>query len=182
MDYYSQKLFLAKINQEDKILGRIERWKAHEKGVLHRGFTVTLFYNNQVVLQHRKHPVFDHFWDLTFSSHPIYISNNQLQTMTQAIYQTLKREWHLDKKGLNNKPKFLGKIYYQACDSKTNLIEHEIDYIFSAEVKTKPKPNLKYAYGYKLVDKSKIRNLKFKINLAPWVKKILDSKIISIGR
>src|SRR5574340_877974 len=156
MNYYSNRLYLAEVDTSDQITGKVERWLAHEKGILHRGFTVILFYDNRMVLQHRKHPAFDKFWDLTFSSHQIYLNDGRLQDNSDAIYETLKREGNIDKNGLINEPQFLGKIYYKAKDPQSIYTEQEIDYIYSAKLKEKPNPNLEYAYGFKLLDKMKI--------------------------
>ncbi len=133
-----------------------------------------LFWNDQLVLQQRKHPAFDGFWDLTFSSHQIY-KNNTLISDQEAINEVLKREWNIDKNSLKNQLNFLGKIYYQARDPKSIYTEHEIDYIFTAELKYQPTPNPQYAYQYQLVKKSQITYLPLiiKNNLAPWVKKSL---------
>jgi len=177
MNYYTEQQFLAQVDKNDKIIGRVERWQAHEKGILHRGFTVILYYQNQIVLQHRKHPAFDGFWDLTFSSHQIF-KNNVLQTDLEAIYESLKREWNVNKNDLIKKPKYLGKFYYKARDPKSIYTEHEIDYIFSAELKNKPNPNPEFAYGYKLIDEFQISNFKFQIKMAPWVEIIINKKFI----
>lgn len=171
MDYYKKELFLAEVDKEDNIIGKIERWKAHQESILHRGFTVILTYANNFVLQHRKHLAFDKYFDLTFSSHQIYI-NKKLQTDLDAIYGTLKREWNIDKTGLISTPKYLGKFYYKAKDPNSIFTEHEIDYIYISELKNLPNPNPDFAYGYKL-----IKNLKLEIGnykVAPWVKNIID--------
>src|SRR3989338_3874832 len=125
MHYYKQKQFLAQVDKNDKILGKIEKWECHKKAILHRGYTCILTYEDNYVLQHRKHPVFDGVFDLSFSSHPIchpefisgsdskkqmlkraiVLSDNEriqhdkigLQTMEEAIYEGLKREWNLKK-------------------------------------------------------------------------------------
>lgn len=178
MNYYSKRLFLAPVNKDDKILGKIERWQAHEKGILHRGFTAVLKYDHQIILQRRKHPAFDKFYDLTFSSHPVYI-NNVLQSMEEAIYETLKREWNLEKKDLLGDLKYLGKFYYQARDPNSIYSEHEIDYVYSTTLKKLPTPNPDFAYGFKLINK--IGNWKLAIGnfkMAPWVEKILEKKFI----
>ena len=49
-----------------------------------------LTYQNKFVLQHRKHLAFDGYYDLTFSSHQIYV-HSVLQTDEDAINETLKR-------------------------------------------------------------------------------------------
>ena len=179
MDYYKKKLFLAQVDKNDNIIGKVERWKAHKEGVLHRGFTAILTYKDNIVLQHRKHLAFDGSIDLTFSSHQIYI-NEKLQTDLEAIYDSLKREWNLDKSGLVYEPKFMDKFYYKAKDPNSIFTEHEIDYIYVAELKNFPTPNLNFAYGYKLIDKSQIKDLKLSgienLKIAPWVEEI--TKII----
>lgn len=168
MKYYQQKLFLAKVDSHDNIIGKAERWQAHKKGVLHRGFTVILIYQDNIILQHRKHLAFDSYFDLTFSSHQVY-KNEKLQNDLEAIYEALKREWNIDKTGLVDKPKFLGKFYYKAKDPQSIYTECEIDYIYKAELKNMPTPNFDFAYGFKLINKSSIKNFK----VAPWVTKII---------
>lgn len=176
MDYYQQKQFLAAVDKDDRLIGKIEKWQAHRKGILHRGFTAILFYQDQVILQQRKHPVFDGCLDLSFSSHPIY-KNTILQKERQAVFEALKREWNLKKKDLVSQPKMLGKIYYKAEDPNSKFVEHEVDYIFSVILNKIPKPNLDFAYGFSLVKKDELLNKKFlkEKNFAPWVKKILSS-------
>src|SRR3989339_1036848 len=164
MDYYKKELFLAEVDKDDNVLRKVERWNAHKEGVLHRGFTMLLTYQDKFVLQHRKHPAFDGYYDLTFSSHQIYV-HDVLQTDEDAIFDTLKREWNIDATGIKSIPKYLGKFYYKAKDPNSVFTEHEIDYIYEAELKNLPNPNPEFAYGYKLVNKKEI--LKYKT--APWV-------------
>lgn len=168
MDYYKKELFLAQVDKEDNILSKVERWDAHKSGILHRGFTMILMYKDKIVLQHRKHLAFDGYFDLTFSSHQIYI-NEKLQTDLEAINKTLKREWNIDKTGLLYEPKFIDKFYYKAKDPNSIFTEHEIDYIYITELKNIPTPNPDFAYGFELVNKSQIKNFK----LAPWVEEII---------
>lgn len=178
MDYYKQAQCLVKINKDDRILGEIKKWYAHKNNVLHRGYTAILYYKNKIILQHRKHLVFDKVYDLSFSSHQIYI-NNKLQDNTSAIYDGLKREWNLDKNDLVQSPEFITKFYYQAHDQNSEYFEHEIDYIYKVELKDLPKPNLKYAFGMKTIDQSKIKTLsKLFPNLAPWVRMIIKNNLI----
>lgn len=177
MNYYQQKLFLAKVNNNDNIIEKIERWQTHKKGVLHRGFTVVLIYQNNVILQHRKHLAFDSYFDLTFSSHQVY-KNSYLQTDLEAIYEALKREWYINANDLIEKPKFLGKFYYKAKDPHSIFTEHEIDYIYKAELKKLPTSNFDFAYGYSLINKSQISN--FNPPVAPWVGKMIKEKFFII--
>lgn len=171
MDYYKKKLFLAEVDKNDNVIEKIERWKAHKEGILHRGFTAVLTYENRIVIQHRKHLAFDGFYDVTFSSHQIF-DNDVLQTDLEAIGQTLKREWNIDRSGLTGTPKFLNKFYYKAKDPNSIFTEHEIDYIYQAGLKNPPSPNLDFAYGYFIMNKEQI--LKSELLFAPWVKDIIN--------
>lgn len=176
MDYYKQKQFIAQVDKNDKILDQIEKWDCHKKGILHRAFTAIIIHKNQYVLQHRKHPAFNGVFDLSFSSHQIYV-NNRLQSDLEAVYDSLKREWNLQKKDLSYEPKFLGKIYYKAKDQNSIYIEREIDYIYIVESKILPIPNFDFAYGFSLVKKEVLKSYGPKVlnslPLAPWIKKIV---------
>ncbi|OGK14978.1 hypothetical protein A2774_01005 [Candidatus Roizmanbacteria bacterium RIFCSPHIGHO2_01_FULL_39_12c] len=229
MDYYEQKQFLGEVDKQDKIIGQIEKWEAHKNGILHRGYTCILTYQYKVLLQHRKHPVFDGVFDLSFSSHPILLNQQKtknilsfsrhayrqagkresgrkngsliptspigydgrgrsgmtkneqhekigLQSMDEAIYAGLKREWNIEQKQIKAKPKFLKKIYYKAKDPQSNFTEHEIDYIYSVELRKPPTPNYDFAYGFSIVNRKQITD--YRLPLSPWVKVIINEKLI----
>lgn len=171
--YYQRKLYLPQVDNHDSIIGKIERWEAHEKGLLHRGFTAILTYKGQFLLQHRRHPAFDKCWDFTFSSHAVYV-NNQLQSDTDAIYEALKREWGLTKNDLTTKPMFKGKIYYCAKDPASIYTEHEFDYVYELKLKRLPNPSNEFLYGFKILpDIAEIKKFASTHILAPWVNKIM---------
>lgn len=178
MDYYKAIQYLAVVDREDNIIGKMEKWEAHKKGILHRAYTAILQYEDSIILQHRKHPVFDDVYDLSFSSHQIY-KNEFLQTNEEALYEGLEREWGVEKFEIRSL-KFLNKIYYKAKDEKSEFFDHEIDYIYLIEVNTLPKPNLDYAYGQKIIKKADLASHISKLNkpLAPWVEKILEAKLV----
>ncbi len=173
MDYYHSKQYIAQVDSDDNIGEKIERWQAHEQGILHRGFTVILLYEQQFVLQHRKHPAFDGFYDLTFSSHQRY-KNNVLQKDEEAILETLEREWNIDITGIKEKPLSIGKIYYKAKDPKSIYTEHEIDYIYMAKLIDRPNPTKDFAYGFETATKQTLHDF----NLAPWVDIIVQNGLL----
>jgi len=174
MNYYQKIQYLTQVDKNDNILGKIEKWRAHKNNILHRGYTTILYYKNKIILQRRNHPIFDKVFDLSFSSHQVYI-NDKLQDNILAIYDGLKREWNLNKNDLIQSPEFITKFYYQAKDPSSEYAEHEIDYIYIVNLKTIPKPNLTYAYGIELINSSEIKKLsKLFPNLAPWVIKEID--------
>lgn len=174
-DYYQKIFYLAQVDKNDLPIGKIERWEAHQKGILHRGFTAILIVENKVVLQKRRHPVFDGYWDISFSSHPIY-ENDQLQGEKEAVLKTLEREWFIKETIKEDKIIYLDKFYYQAKDEKSGLIEHEIDYLYLIHINEVPRVNQNYSYDMKMVDKNLLTDVdkqdkilkKFK--LVPWVK------------
>jgi len=174
MHYYDLKQDLALVDKKDNIVGRIDKWEAHKKGLLHRAFTIALIYKDQIVLQHRRHPVFDGYYDLTCSSHPVYIGDI-LQTFEQGFYTTLKREWNLDE-GNTQKMEDKGSVYYQARDPNSIYGEHEICHLLVGEISLFPSPNYEFAYGFSLVSKKSLLDKKNPLrgSFAPWVPLLLD--------
>jgi len=179
MDYYKEKQYIAQVDKNDNVLGKIEKWEAHKKGVLHRAFTMILYYRDKIILQHRKHPVFDGYFDLSFSSHQIFI-HDKLEDDLTTIYKTLKREWNLDKSGLIAEPKKMGQIYYKTKDPQSVFYDHEIDYIYEGTLSKLPNPNYNFAYGFSLVEKKLITDNRLPTTklLAPWVKVMIEEKMI----
>src|SRR5438309_2028934 len=109
MDYYQQKQIIARVNKRGEVIGEIEKWEAHRKGILHLALTVALLYKGQYIVQHRKHPAFDGVFDLTSSSHPLIV-DGKLQPTLEAVYLTLKREWGLEKTDLSGVPEEKGAV------------------------------------------------------------------------
>ncbi|MBI4097577.1 MAG: hypothetical protein HY426_00895 [Candidatus Levybacteria bacterium] len=178
LDYYQQKQIIARVDKNGKILGRIEKWEAHKKGILHKALTVALIYKGQFVIQHRKHPAFDGVFDITSSSHQLFV-DGQLQTSKAATFECLKREWNLNENDLNHF-KSLGSIYYKAKDPNSIYTEHEMCEILLAEVKKLPTPNYDFAYGFSLLTKDELRNVRSRTyaNLAPWAKKMIEEDLL----
>lgn len=177
--YYKQKQIIARVNRRGDIIGKIEKWEAHRKRILHKALTVALIYKHYFIIQHRKHPAFDGVLDITSSSHQLFIKN-KLQTSIEATYDTLKREWNLSRKDLLYKPQLKGSVYYKAKDTKSEFIEHEICDILITEVRILPVPNFDFAYGFSLIKKEDILNKKKRIYqaLAPWVKKAISKRLL----
>ncbi|MGB9883456.1 MAG: hypothetical protein ACPLRN_03025, partial [Microgenomates group bacterium] len=123
-----------------------------------------------------KHIVFDRCWDLSFSSHPLIIDNDQ-QTFEEAIKTTYKREWFTN--DFNLKINFLDKYHYKEFDEESKFFEHEINYLYLVEIEQIPKNNLEFSYDMQVI---KINDLPKKLNqldFAPWVKKINFKKIMN---
>lgn len=170
MDYYRKKQLIAAVDRHDTVTGAVDKWQAHKKGLLHRGFTVALICREGIILQHRKHPVFDGYFDLTCSSHPVY-HQGKLQGMTDAVYDSLAREWNINE---NKRPIALthkGSVAYKAKDEASGFIEHEICHLYTAEITSLLLPQFDYAYGFSLLPKDTLRSCR--LRFAPWVKKLI---------
>lgn len=174
-----QKQIIGKSDRKGNVIGEIERWEAHEKGILHRAFTLALIYNDSYILQHRKHACFDGVFDITSSSHQLY-SNGKLEDTLSAAKKTLFREWKINESDILGEFKHKGAIYYKARDAKSIYTEHEICDLVEVRIKKLPEPNYEVAYGYSLVTKSELANKKSRAyqSLAPWVKKMIEEELI----
>jgi isopentenyldiphosphate isomerase len=177
--HYNKKQIIARVDRKGNIIGKIEKWEAHRKGILHKAFSVTLIYKDKYVLQHRKHPAFDGVFDLTSSSHQIYVGD-KLQSTIDATYECLKREWGIEKNDLIGKPENLGTIYYKAKDKNSEFTEHEVCEMLTVKLKKIPTPNYDFAYGFSMVTKEELVNKKGRIykSLAPWSIKAANEELI----
>lgn len=166
-------------DKKNNMLGKIERWEAHKKGILHRAFTLALIYKNFYILQHRKHLLFDGVFDITSSSHQLY-SNGELQDTIAAAKKCLFREWRINESDILGEFKQKGRIYYKAHDAKSVYTEHEICDIVEVRLKKIPTPSYEFAYGSSLATKEELANKKSRIYylLAPWVKVALRKNLI----
>jgi isopentenyldiphosphate isomerase len=179
MNYYKEEQFIAHVDTDDKIIGNVERWDAHKNGVLHRAITITVWYNEFAVIQHRKHPVFDNVFDLTVSSHQLMVGD-QLESDEHTLYRTLHRELGLLERDIISQPKLNGVIYYKAKDKLAPYTEHEMCHIYSVNTAKAPEMNRDFAYGYSLQKKEEILKPEspLKVVFAPWVIKMLEKGML----
>ena len=174
-----QKQIIGRTDRKGDVIGEVERWEAHKKGILHRAFSAALIYRGKYILQHRKHAAFDGVFDITSSSHQLY-SNGKLQDTIQAAKNCLFREWKINESDILGEFKHKGAIYYKAHDPKSVYTEHEICDIVEVNVKKIPEPNYEFAYGSSLASKEELANKKSRIyaSLAPWTKVAIKQNLI----
>ena len=135
------------------------------EGQRHLAITV-LIYNNkgQVLLQKRKHLVFDDIWDFTGATHPLHKENGSDESYEEATLRCLKREYDIDSIPLKN----LGAFNYF---SKYNgLCENEYCYLLIGQYDGGFKLNEEVGYGYKWMDKDEfLKDIKANLtNYSPW--------------
>lgn len=127
--------------------------KIGHKGQGRRHLAITvLVYNSsgQVLLQRRKHQVFDNIWDFTASTHPLHKENGQDENFEQATLRALKNEYDIENISL----KRLGEFNYFAKIEE--LCENEHDYLLTAEYNGDVKLNPSVAYEYKWMNKQEL--------------------------
>jgi isopentenyl-diphosphate delta-isomerase len=165
--YLTHSQTIIRTDTKGNPIGSIDKWEAHKKGILHKGFSVGLFYQNKLILQLRKHPVFDKVVDLTASSHPLVINGNN-QSEEDAVYDCLLREWNVGKNELSNLEN-CGSFVYKAEDGVC-YIEHEYCTFYSTSTDREIKPNSDIAYGFIVIELDELKkNKQLFPNLAPWV-------------
>lgn len=141
------------------------------EGKHHFAITV-LIYNSkgQVLLQKRKHKVFDNIWDMTTSSHQLHRPEGTDETDEEATLRALKREWGIEDIQL----KKLGGFNYFAKYGE--LCENEYDILLTGEYNGSVNLNPEVGYEYKwMVKQEFLKDLEENPeNYTPWAKAAID--------
>lgn len=163
--------FVILVNHHNTQIGLMEKQEAHEKGLLHRAFSVFIFNdNNELLLQQRAHQKYHSagLWTNTCCSHP-----RVGETNLQAANRRLKEEMGID---TNLKERF--SFVYKEPVSQT-LTEHELDFVFTGIYNGKPNINPTEVAAYKW---ETLSNIKHDIAINPhnytaWFKIVLNQYI-----
>ncbi len=128
-----------------------------------------LIYNSkgEVLLQKRKHKVFDDIWDVTGATHPLHKKDGTDETLEEATLRCLEVEYGIERedvKGLRNEGAFNYFAKYEG------LCENEHCFQFIGEYNGKLKLNPKVGYGYKWMDKKEfLKDIEANPqNYSPW--------------
>lgn len=128
---------LLLVDDSDNFLGYEKRVVCHTgKGKRHRAFvTLVVDGDNKVILQRRRHKLFDNVWDLTAISHPLHIDNRD-ETWQEASDRALKKEMGIEHVEIKN----IGGFNYFAKDGKNCENEHCVVLIgkYDGEIKSNP--------------------------------------------
>lgn len=121
------------VNEEDEVIGTMEKLRAHQEGVLHRAFSVFIFNSEGKMLIHRR--ALDKYhsgglWTNTCCSHPAPGED----TLTSAL-RRLQEEM-----GLACSIKKLFDFTYRA-EVGHGLTEYEFDHVFAGVCNDAPKPD-----------------------------------------
>lgn len=117
-------------------------------GKRHLAITVLLYNDkDQVLLQRRKHQMFDNLWDFTASTHLLHQADGVDESIEQATLRALKDEYDIQNISL----KKVGEFNYFAKIG--DLCENEHDTLLIGEYNGEVNLNPKMGYGCKWIDK-----------------------------
>lgn len=122
------------VNESDQEIGIMEKLEAHEKGLLHRAFSIFLVNNKgQILLQQRALSKYHTpgLWTNTCCSHPA-----PGETIQDAAIRRLNEEMGISGIELNFLFDF---IYYK--EFPNGLIEHEFDHVLIGKFNGEPQLN-----------------------------------------
>lgn len=139
------KEFVILVDEQDQEIGLMEKMEAHEKGVLHRAFSVFVFNDQgQFLLQQRAFSKYHSggLWTNTCCSHP-----RKGETVLEAATRRLQEEMGF----IVPLEAQFSFIYFRELDN--DLIEHELDHVVFGKFNGIPAINADEVASYKYVDK-----------------------------
>lgn len=144
---------LILVDDSDKILGYAPRTECHtDNGRRHRAYALALYSKKgEILLQERKHWLWDRVWDLTLASHPLHI-NGKNETYISSAARRLGEEWGITGVKLRNIGAFnYFEKYRESC-------ENEHCALIVGEYNKEPKINPEVAYGFRWIALSALKS------------------------
>lgn len=156
------------VDGNDLQVGQMEKMEAHQKGLLHRAFSVFIFNSkNELLLQQR---AFDKYhsgglWTNTCCSHP-RIGESNLDGANRRLMEEM---------GMQADLKWVFDFTYRA-EFESGLVEHELDHVFFGQSDLLPVINRNEVETFKYVN---LEALKDELQLnpqdyTPWLKICLE--------
>lgn len=132
---------LILVDELDKPIGKMDKQRVHEQGLLHRAFSVFLFNGKgELLLQQRAAHKYHSagLWSNTCCSHPRFG-----ETLENAVPRRMEEEM-----GMRCDSKFVFSFVYRA-DFDNGLTEHEFDHVYFAISDAEPRINKEEVGDYK---------------------------------
>ena len=123
--------FVVLVDEQDNVLGTMEKMEAHKKGALHRAISVLLFDpNHRMLLQKRASTKYHwpNIWSNAVCSHP-----RENETYEAAARRRLPEEL-----GITADLDWKFSFIYKATDEASALHEHELDHVFFGQIEKVP--------------------------------------------
>jgi len=158
------------VNGQDEPIGLMEKVEAHQKGLLHRAFSVFVFNTKgELLLQQRALSKYHSpgLWTNTCCSHPRTGEEN-----AAAAHRRIQEEM-----GFDCELEYKGFLIYKV-QFENGLFEHELDHVFTGVFEGIPQINSDEVASFRWTS---IQNLKQEIELEPdrfthWLQLILQQK------
>ena len=141
--------YVILVDENDTELGLMPKMEAHEKGVLHRAFSVFVFnQKGEVMLQQRAYEKYHSggLWTNTCCSHP-----RKDETVLEAAHRRMEEEMGFDCELV----KQFHFIYNRKLDK--GLTEHELDHVVFGKFDGKPNLNPEEVAAYKWVNMQELK-------------------------
>ena len=139
---------LITVDENDNALGVLDKLSVHQKGILHRAFSLFIFNSKgEFLLQRRAKDKYHSpgLWSNTCCSHP-----RDGETLSKAVVRRLMEEM-----GLECITQFEFKFIYRAA-FENGLIEHELDHVYFGKSENLPKPNFEEVQGWRYISLEKL--------------------------
>lgn len=168
MSELNSEEYVILVDKDDREIGLMEKMEAHEKGELHRAFSVFLFNDkNEMLLQQRAFSKYHSggLWTNACCSHP-----RKGESTIDAAHRRLKEELGMD---CEIKEEF-SFIYNRKLDK--GLTEHELDHVFIGKYESEfnLNPDEVHAVKYISIDKLKEEIINHPENYTEWFKICLN--------
>jgi len=137
------------VDERDNEVGTMEKMEAHEKGLLHRAFSIVLFNSKgEILLQKRSGKKYHSggLWTNACCSHPM-----PSEETAEAARRKLKHEM-----GIDLQPVYAYKFMYQ-IKVNAHLMEHEYDHVYIGTFDGEPVINKDEVEDWKLMDLFSLR-------------------------
>lgn len=157
------------VDSNDIELGTMEKLEAHEKGLLHRAFSVFLFNDKGEMLIQKRADTKYHsagLWSNSCCSHPA-----KNETIEEAAKRRLVEEIYIE-----TELKKLFSFEYRA-ELNRNLVEHELDHVLIGFCNSFQKINPEEVSEMKFVSMNELKEdlAKFPENYTAWFKIIINT-------
>jgi isopentenyl-diphosphate delta-isomerase len=148
MTSFKENLIL--VNEADEAIGTMEKLEAHQKGLLHRAFSVFIFNSKNQLLLHQRNPKKYHsggLWTNTCCGHP-----RPEEPTQNAAERRLFEEMGFTVP-LQSEFSFIYKAKFS-----NQLTEYEFDHVFFGSFENEPTPNPDEVSDWKYVDWNNVVN------------------------
>lgn len=156
------------VDQNDQMVGTMEKMRAHQEGLLHRAFSIFVFNSQGELLIQKRAPIKYHtgsLWSNTCCSHP---------KPNESVEETLQYKLHQEM-GFQCELERAFSITYRA-ELGNGLVENELDHVYIGSFNGDPQPNHEEVCDWKYIA---LQDLKKEMEqhpnaFTPWFKLLLQ--------